>query len=222
MGIKPIGVMFFVLLMMTPALFAQVISTYYWNEEGEKVLLEPVPNYIVEFATAEPGTYQPSLTKTQKPLAERKFPGARILLLNSSAYSKAIASKTSGGWDQSSPLFKENGDIKALAGGVFVYLKPGLEISAIQSLWQKLDLKVLKRYPEEGPTKMWLIESPSGLESLNLANQLIEDHSDFVLKARPNFWQPMETRELKKLLPILPSSKLQSPQAPKIKSKKIK
>jgi hypothetical protein len=216
MGIDSLLRSLFLVAMFIPLQsFSQQGSSYYWNNAGEKIALELIPNYVVEFAAVETDSKLTTQFKIQKPLAERKFPGARVLLLNPGAFNKAIAGQAKGGGARSSPIFKENGEIKGLAGGVFVYPQPGFDESKMKVLWQRLGLKVIKTYPEAGPVVMWLVEASPGLASLTLANTLAEEHSDLVLKARPNFWQPIETRELKQLLPVLPSRSLD------VKGKKI-
>lgn len=202
--------------------YTQTAPQYYWINEGEKVTLELIPDYVVEFSITDPQMEAKSLSKLQQPLAERRLPGARIFLLHSSVYNKIIFNKAPSDAPQSSPLFKENGNIKGLAGGVFVYFKAGVEEDRIAALWKQVGVRVLKRYPEKGPTLMWLVETQAGLESLVLANSLLENHSDLVQNARPNFWQPIETRELKELLPVLPSKSAGLTKSKSSRTKKTK
>lgn len=90
---------------------------------------------------------------------------------------------------QVSPVFLDaSGRARALPGGVIVALKQALpDAQALEQL-QAAGLTPLRRIGE----RMWLVESPAGIESLNLANRLhAQGRFDFV---QPDWWHPRTTK----------------------------
>jgi hypothetical protein len=75
-----------------------------------------------------------------------------------------------------------------LPGGVIVALKTGLPPEQAREQLQAAGLEPLRQIGE----KMWLVQSPVGLASLELAQRLDGDaRFDF---AQPNWWHPRTTK----------------------------
>ena len=90
---------------------------------------------------------------------------------------------------QVSPVFVDaSGQPRALPGGIIVGLKQGLREAQAREQLQAAGLAPLRQIGE----RMWLVESPLGLASLELANRLhATGQFDFV---QPNWWQPRTTK----------------------------
>jgi hypothetical protein len=90
---------------------------------------------------------------------------------------------------QVSPLFVDAaGQPRALAGGVIVTLKQDLPEAQARDLLQDAGLAPLRQIG----ARMWLVDSPVGLASLDLADRLHGDSRfEFV---QPNWWRPRTTK----------------------------
>jgi hypothetical protein len=88
-----------------------------------------------------------------------------------------------------SPVFLDaSGRPRALPGGVIVALKSGLPPEQAREQLQSAGLEPLRQIGE----KMWLVQSPAGLASLELAERLDADERfEF---AQPNWWHPRTTK----------------------------
>lgn len=176
-------------------------KSYYWYHDSEKVELTLLPNHIVDFSS--PDNAGAAAGRSLKPLREKPLKGGgKLLKLNENDFNEVLNENTDLAQKQAntfrSPLFKDtNGSVKAFAGGVLVKFKLGTPESVIKSLCDKNGLTLKRKYSGEGQEPLWLISAPAGVASLMLANNLMENHSDVVVASRPNFWQPINTRELK-------------------------
>lgn len=174
-------------------------AQYHWYSQGNKIPLTIIPNKVIDFTKEEAAsdTLATTMTKTLKPQRTKKLTGGgQLLELNVSSYSNFMNASQQI-MKSGSPLFKDGGSIKALPGGVIISFKAGVAENEIQSLCDRYQLKLKKRYSAEGEPAVWLIETVAGLESLRLSNLFFENHSDLVQSSRPNFWQPINTKELK-------------------------
>ena len=88
-----------------------------------------------------------------------------------------------------SPIFTDaSGRPRALPGGVIVSLKQGLRDAQARAELQAAGLTPVRQIGE----RMWLVESPLGIASLELANRLhATGRFEFV---QPNWWQPRTTK----------------------------
>lgn len=170
-------------------------TKYHWYDGENKMSLELVPNQVIHFMSA---TGVSAATSNALKLQSSKSlkGGAKLLHLTNESYLKYLK-QGEGLLQAGSPLFKEGGQFKALPGGIIVSFKPEVKEGEIQSLCEAYKLKLKKKLSPDGAAEVWLIETPSGLESLRLSNDFIENHSNIVASSRPNFWQPINTRELK-------------------------
>ncbi len=88
-----------------------------------------------------------------------------------------------------SPVFVDaSGRPRALPGGVIVALKTGLSPEQAREQLQAAGLEPLRQIGE----KMWLVQSPVGLASLELAQRL--DGDGRFAFAQPNWWHPRTTK----------------------------
>ncbi len=92
--------------------------------------------------------------------------------------------------EKMSPLFRdqadENARARALPGGVIVRLKQIMPDEQARSYLNERGLRAVREIGSQ--TGLWLVESPPGMASLELANRLHEK-GEFV-SASPNWWQP--------------------------------
>ena len=88
-----------------------------------------------------------------------------------------------------SPVFVDaGGNPRALAGGVIVSLKEALASEQARARLEGAGLTPVRQIGE----RMWLVESPVGVASLELANRLADTGQfEFV---QPNWWQPRTTK----------------------------
>jgi len=183
-------------LLILPSLgFSQnTNSNYHWNNNGIIVKLNLIPNQVINFDDDNSTNAIVKSLKLQK--LKKLTGGGHLLELSQSSYSNFL---THGNKliKMGSPLFKEGGMLKALPGGIIVSFKEGISENEIKSLCDVYNLKLNKKYSIDGEPAVWFIDTAAGLESLRLSNIMVENHSNLVLKSRPNFWQPINTKELK-------------------------
>lgn len=141
-------------------------AKHYWDETGRQRALRVDPAWIADFGS--------------RPAAA---PGKeRSLLKRSIGGEKALESLPGG----VSPVFRDEGGAPlALGGGVIVRLRDADRPDARARL-AAAGLMPVRQIDPEG--RAWLVESPPGLPSLELANQLHE--SGRFESATPNWWRP--------------------------------
>jgi len=140
---------------------------HYWYESGERRVLRIDPAWIADFASP-PARSAPGKARTPM----KRFIGGE----------KALETLPGG----SSPVFRdENGATRALAGGVIVRLREA-DVSETRARLADAGLVPVRPLDPEG--RNWLVDSPPGLPSLELANQLHE--SGRFESATPNWWRP--------------------------------
>jgi hypothetical protein len=102
---------------------------------------------------------------------------------------KSDPASAAAGGRQVSPLFVDaGGQPRALAGGVIVTLRQDLPEAQARDLLQDAGLAPLRQIG----ARMWLVDSPVGLASLDLADRLHGDSRfEFV---QPNWWRPRTTK----------------------------
>jgi hypothetical protein len=84
-----------------------------------------------------------------------------------------------------SPVLRdESGTPRALPGGVMVVLHKPLDDNAARALFQAAGVQPVRRIQ----STIWLIASPAGLPSLDVAKRLHE--SGWFQSAEPNWWTP--------------------------------
>lgn len=83
---------------------------------------------------------------------------------------------------QSAVLVDDAGQLRALPGGVLLVLKTSQTATAAQLLFNQVGVRPSRQLTDT----LWLIESPAGLASLELANRLHD--SGLFASAQPNWW----------------------------------
>ncbi len=99
------------------------------------------------------------------------------------------AGATAGSAATVSPVFVDaSGQPRALPGGVIVSLKQSLPEPQARAQLEAAGLTAVRQLGE----RMWLVASPVGIASLELANRL---HATGAFEfAQPNWWQPRHTK----------------------------
>ena len=102
---------------------------------------------------------------------------------------QAAAGTPDAGAKPVSPVFRDaSGRPRALPGGVIVSFRQSLSADEAQDALEAAGLTPLRQIGE----RMWLVDSPAGMASLELANRL-HDEGRFGF-AQPNWWQPKATK----------------------------
>ena len=141
-------------------------ATRYWYEDGKRRALRVDPAWIADFAA--PAATRPG--KRPSPL-KRSIGGE-----------KALESLPSG----ASPVFRDDqGAQRALAGGIVVRLR---EADSKDARARLAAAGLLPIRPIDPQGRTWLVASPAGTPSLDLANQMHE--SGRFESASPNWWRP--------------------------------
>jgi len=144
---------------------ANAASLYYY-ENGRKKALRVDPSWIADFASPA----KPEPGKPRTPV--KRFIGGE----------NGLGTLPSG----SSPVFRDdNGAMRALAGGVVVRLREA-DVPDARARLADAGLLPVRQLDPEG--RNWLVASPAGMPSLELANQLHE--SGKFESATPNWWRP--------------------------------
>jgi len=139
----------------------------HWYENGHRRALRIDPAWIADFASPAGG---PTRDSSRTPL--KRFIGGE----------KALEALPAG----ASPVFRdENGAARSLAGGVVVRLR---EADLRDARARLADAGLVPVRPIDPEGRSWLVESPPGLPSLELANQLHE--SGKFESVTPNWWRP--------------------------------
>lgn len=149
---------------------ADASAGHYWYENGQRKALRVDPGWVADFAS--PGKAERGKSRT--PL--KRFIGG----------GKALETLPGG----ASPVFRDdNGAARALGGGVIVRLR---EADLPEARARLADAGLVPVRPLDPEGRTWLVDSPPGLPSLALANQLHE--SGKVEAATPNWWRPRELK----------------------------
>lgn len=141
-------------------------ARHYYYENGQKKTLRVDPGWVADFASPP----KPEPGKPRTPV--KRFIGGE----------KGLETLPSG----SSPVFRDdNGAMRALAGGVVVRLREA-DVPDARARLADAGLLPIRQLDPEG--RSWLVASPAGIPSLELANQLHE--SGKFESATPNWWRP--------------------------------
>lgn len=141
-------------------------ASLYYYENGRKKALRVDPGWVADFAAPA----KPEPGKPRTPV--KRFIGGE----------KGLERLPSG----SSPVFRDdNGAMRALAGGVVVRLREA-DVPDARARLADAGLLPIRQLDPGG--RNWLVASPSGMPSLELANQLHE--SGKFESATPNWWRP--------------------------------
>ncbi len=169
---------------------------YYWNGKN-KIYLQPINDYIIEFSNGESTTTSVINSHSSKIKNVRKIPGGhQIIQLFPNDYATLVKTKSIS--SRYSPLFKEGGMTKALVGGILITFKLGSSEEVISKFCLSLGLTRKKKISLPGQQQIWIVNSPPGLESLELSNNIAEGQHEIVESVRPNFWQEISHRGLNK------------------------
>jgi hypothetical protein len=163
-------------------------QSYYWYDGDRQVEVHLDETLIADFNR---GSDVAAKAATDSNLsAGKKISGAQLWKVTPGS-SSGLALKSVKSQDQSgaySPVFRESqtsGAMRALPGGVVVQFPPDWDESRI-SQWVSDQGQSIESKAEFG-TNFYIIASPSGLASLEIANGLYETGD--VLLASPNWWR---------------------------------
>ncbi len=118
----------------------------------------------------------------------RKYPGLRIWKTDALATRSAFARQMKGGdWENRFlPVYRTSlGNLLIPTGNLIVYVQTDASDEKVRAWAAGKGLRALEKLPL-ALKNAWVIESPPGRKSIQLANSLRED--PFVVSATPNFW----------------------------------
>lgn len=157
-------------------------GTYYWYDGGKRQESQLAPQLLADFGGNAAAERTLATAAFSAPLG-----GPRIYRLDGS-----VAAMRSQALPGTSPVFRDHGGhgrMRALPGNVVVQFDTETSDEMVTDWAQSEGLVVLRKLSFGN---YYLIESPSGLASLELANRLQESGS--VLNAQPNWWTEVVTR----------------------------
>lgn len=174
--------------------------TYTYYDVGQPRIIPLVPDLVAEFAAETENQPQAraigeSNVRSLNPAAQLTDQGggsARIWKMDSAVTPDAIQSRsygTVGDGGVLSPVFRDGGMLKALPGGVVVGFAAGTTEDQAKD-WAMSTGYNLKEKLSFGD--YYLIDTPVGMESLDLANQW--QASGGVVSATPNWWLQVRAR----------------------------
>ena len=162
-------------------------QSYYWYDGKEKKRIVLERERWVEFGGAH--SREPSAQKKQ--WLEKRFGEIRVYRFPvHSGQSKSVSNfsaKQSAADDgtQYSELFKGRGGVKALPGGIIISFKTDWSEQKIKEWALQHNVRINKSLIKQ--LNLWLIDSPSGIKTLELANKITEQGE--VNYATPNWWR---------------------------------
>jgi hypothetical protein len=112
-----------------------------------------------------------------------------------SILAKALSQEKSVGLTSSeteSPLFVENGRRRALPGGLIVSLKQARDAQDAREQLMARGLTPVRMIQGDAQGRNWIVASPSGLETLTIANRLHE--SGVFASVSPNWWTELSKK----------------------------
>ncbi|MBJ6609574.1 MAG: hypothetical protein JG718_04375 [Candidatus Thiothrix moscowensis] len=192
--------LFAALLTVSPWGSAETAQTYTYYDVGKPKTLQLMPNLVADFAAetenqAQARSVGENVVKSISPGAQLTDQGggnARIWKTDVAVNPNAIQARSYGTAQDGgtlSPVFQEGGTLKALPGGVVVNFAAGTTQD------QANDWAVSKGYSVKEKLSFgnyYLIDTPAGMESLNLANQW--QASGEVVSSTPNWWRQLQAK----------------------------
>lgn len=175
-------------------------QTYNYYDVGKSKTIELVPNLVADFVVETQNQYQAQSVITSS--VQALSPGAqltdegsgntRIWRTTTAIEPKMVKASSYGSTTQGStlsPVFQEGGSLKALPGGVIVNFAKGTTPDQVKS-WALSKGYNVKEKLSFG--NYYLIDTPAGIDSLNLANQW--HTSGEVVSATPNWWRKLSPK----------------------------
>ncbi len=167
---------------------------YFWYDGDEKRSVWVNPKLMAEFKLQPETSTQLQLRYAAKEI-DTPSSFVRLWKIESDLSTKTVArSLNKDVGSQLSPVLHDSASIsgakRALPGNVLVQMRADWSMGQIESWFEMHDLIMIK--PLTFAENSFLIESSSGLDSLNTANRIYET-GDVVL-ASPDWWQEMVAR----------------------------
>ena len=169
-------------------------KTYHWYDGQRKRTIELDPELIAEFTGSR------SAAKSVAPMsgleaADEAQGGVRFWRVGEGAGESPVSASTKAARASNrkfSPVFRNRGGRgkRALPGGIIVTFASSMSDEACEA-WIAGKGLVIQSKLTKG-RQIYVIETPAGMESLELANTLHE--SGEVESASPNWWSAVETK----------------------------
>lgn len=183
-------------------LFAGVMSVstpviaqdYTYYDLGKPKTIRLVPNLVAEVVSASQSSVQPrsasvSSIKALSPSAQLTKQGSGNVRIWKTSTAISARNLQAANAVTLSPVFQGGGVLRALAGGVVVGFKNGVTESQAKA-WASSKGYAIKEKLSFG--NYYLVDTPIGLTSLELANQW--QASGEVVSATPNWWRQVQSK----------------------------
>lgn len=178
-----------VMLTMSCAVNAKNASTnqsYYWYDGDRRITVHLDETLIADFNSGSDIAAKAANNTYISP--DKKISGAQLWKVVSGSSDSAMnAVKSQDQTGSYSPVFRASqttGQMRALPGGVIVQFAPDWDESRINQWVSDQGLSI--KCKAEFGTNFYILATPSGLASLEIANSLYETGE--VLLASPNWW----------------------------------
>lgn len=161
-----------------------------WHDGDRTLKLFHQKALVAEFSQ------QPALSRSVPARSIKQQGNARILNLGSETRATQSLVKARGAADSASTYSevfadeREGGRLRALPGDIIVQFEDTLSEADIEKFAKSKELKLLRKLEFQANT--YLIASPPGMASLELANQLYEEEG--VRQSSPNWWVETSAR----------------------------
>ncbi len=168
-------------------------ESFTWYDGSKKRKIKIIPDMVAEFSANHPA--EKSVIKKEDANARviSSKHGMHIWKISQQPMKKAvqrgqIPATLKGKF---SPLFKDSsGRKRALPGNIIVYLDKSWDQEKVYSWAKSKNIEIIKCI--SAYLNAYLIKTPPGLESLNIANKLYGTPG--VVSASPNWWKEVSMR----------------------------
>lgn len=170
-------------------------QTYTYYDVGQKKTVNLLPNYVAEFSnngntqarSFSTGAVSPLIANAK--LTDEGSTGVHIWKISDTTSTNTIQARNENTSSNLSPVFSNSGSLYALPGGVIVEFTDDQTPTQVEN-WAASHSYTIKTKLSFG--NFYVINSPVGLETLTLANQLQE--SGEVVSATPDWWRQISKR----------------------------
>lgn len=173
----------------------QLVQSYIWHNGDREETVWLNPGLLAEFNSGESSR---SAVKAKYPEAIKAVRKGAIQIwelggdVNSETATRQLKIAAPGG--SFSPVFHDSGTpagrMRALPGGVIVYLNPEWEPGAVDDWVERMGLEIVQRLAIG--KNILVVNTGPGIEALETANRL--HGTEGVVSASPNWWIEMATR----------------------------
>lgn len=173
-------------LLLTLAVFSSsLMAADYWHDGQQERRLYQDPRLVARLVyPSDPST---AVTRQMNTAATMERPQVRLLNKQEKTTRRLSSSQ-----EIEVPVYRDSlrGPVRVATGGVLLQLQPQLSRQEQLDWLKQADLQPVSI--NESLAGLWLIASPPGAASIELANRL--QANEQVVSASPNWWRPKQKR----------------------------